>query len=151
MVLFFFFFSSRRRHTRCYRDWSSDVCSSDLNTVDSNVARVRFSGRYKFWYVCIGRRSEPPMGLNAYVFLSKAHLPFDADALGAEFDADTGEYFFSDTELDRKYSLDARTTCPKRIGNIAAVSQLREGARRVLGESSVVLSKVIYSGTHCGD
>src|SRR6266542_4404905 len=26
----FFFFSSRRRHTRCYRDWSSDVCSSDL-------------------------------------------------------------------------------------------------------------------------
>src|SRR2546422_9858833 len=29
-VLFFFFFSSRRRHTRCSRDWSSDVCSSDL-------------------------------------------------------------------------------------------------------------------------
>src|SRR5216684_6955997 len=28
--LFFFFFSSRRRHTRCSRDWSSDVCSSDL-------------------------------------------------------------------------------------------------------------------------
>src|SRR5207245_8091063 len=27
----FFFFSSRRRHTRCYRDWSSDVCSSDLD------------------------------------------------------------------------------------------------------------------------
>src|SRR2546429_7421311 len=30
-----FFFSSRRRHTRCSRDWSSDVCSSDL-------ARIRF-------------------------------------------------------------------------------------------------------------
>src|SRR2546422_2351177 len=29
-VYFFFFFSSRRRHTRCSRDWSSDVCSSDL-------------------------------------------------------------------------------------------------------------------------
>src|SRR5436305_15265995 len=27
----FFFFSSRRRHTRCGRDWSSDVCSSDLD------------------------------------------------------------------------------------------------------------------------
>src|SRR5207245_1818237 len=27
-----FFFSSRRRHTRCYRDWSSDVCSSDLSS-----------------------------------------------------------------------------------------------------------------------
>src|SRR3712207_9536553 len=26
-----FFFSSRRRHTRYWRDWSSDVCSSDLH------------------------------------------------------------------------------------------------------------------------
>src|SRR5216683_6617243 len=29
-MMFFFFFSSRRRHTRSDRDWSSDVCSSDL-------------------------------------------------------------------------------------------------------------------------
>src|SRR3712207_9126464 len=29
-IVFFFFFSSRRRHTRYWRDWSSDVCSSDL-------------------------------------------------------------------------------------------------------------------------
>src|SRR2546421_8322433 len=30
ILLIFFFFSSRRRHTRSDRDWSSDVCSSDL-------------------------------------------------------------------------------------------------------------------------
>src|SRR2546422_1883426 len=30
VICTFFFFSSRRRHTRCSRDWSSDVCSSDL-------------------------------------------------------------------------------------------------------------------------
>src|SRR5690554_7202931 len=30
LFFFFFFFSSRRRHTRCGRDWGSDVCSSDL-------------------------------------------------------------------------------------------------------------------------
>src|SRR5215469_17624869 len=29
-MISFFFFSSRRRHTRSLRDWSSDVCSSDL-------------------------------------------------------------------------------------------------------------------------
>src|SRR5476649_1708287 len=29
-ICFFFFFSSRRRHTRSLCDWSSDVCSSDL-------------------------------------------------------------------------------------------------------------------------
>src|SRR5207253_6202515 len=34
----FFFFSSRRRHTRWPRDWSSDVCSSDL---ELGCARVR--------------------------------------------------------------------------------------------------------------
>src|SRR5882762_7066006 len=35
-LFFFFFFSSRRRHTRFKCDWSSDVCSSDL---DAFVAR----------------------------------------------------------------------------------------------------------------
>src|SRR3989449_8419143 len=34
VLICFFFFSSRRRHTRCSRDWSSDVCSSDLNTLE---------------------------------------------------------------------------------------------------------------------
>src|SRR5215213_6969268 len=33
IVIFFFFFSSRRRHTRLVSDWSSDVCSSDLEKV----------------------------------------------------------------------------------------------------------------------
>src|SRR5207253_3618523 len=32
------FFSSRRRHTRWPRDWSSDVCSSDLNTTSAPTA-----------------------------------------------------------------------------------------------------------------
>src|SRR5690606_39964841 len=35
-----FFFSSRRRHTRFSRDWSSDVCSSDLSA-DHAAVRVR--------------------------------------------------------------------------------------------------------------
>src|SRR3712207_7880861 len=30
LLVVVFFFSSRRRHTRYWRDWSSDVCSSDL-------------------------------------------------------------------------------------------------------------------------
>src|SRR2546429_6387026 len=39
----YFFFSSRRRHTRCSRDWSSDVCSSDLAEITEStlVAYVR--------------------------------------------------------------------------------------------------------------
>src|SRR5687768_17756264 len=38
-LFFFFFFSSRRRHTRCSRDWSSDVCSSDLVEARAAVER----------------------------------------------------------------------------------------------------------------
>src|SRR5690606_40689375 len=37
-----FFFSSRRRHTRFSRDWSSDVCSSDL-WVYGNIGRIQAS------------------------------------------------------------------------------------------------------------
>src|SRR3989449_6569994 len=39
-----FFFSSRRRHTRCSRDWSSDVCSSDLVWRRGAQAAVMVSG-----------------------------------------------------------------------------------------------------------
>src|SRR3989449_9580736 len=39
-TLLVFFFSSRRRHTRCSRDWSSDVCSSDLVNLGVALAGV---------------------------------------------------------------------------------------------------------------
>src|SRR5256884_6608952 len=40
-----FFFSSRRRHTRCSRDWSSDVCSSDLKTSTLEAKRKEFAAK----------------------------------------------------------------------------------------------------------
>src|SRR5690606_40781392 len=43
VVYLFFFFSSRRRHTRFSRDWSSDVCSSDLS-VEPDV----LPGEYRY-------------------------------------------------------------------------------------------------------
>src|SRR3712207_8304654 len=52
-----FFFSSRRRHTRYWRDWSSDVCSSDLVAVILETAeemaelgiKPRRKVRFAFW------------------------------------------------------------------------------------------------------
>src|SRR6266508_5355939 len=47
-MLCFFFFSSRRRHTRWPRDWSSDVCSSDLEVqeeLDKVVREHSFSDK----------------------------------------------------------------------------------------------------------
>src|SRR5699024_12227298 len=48
----YFFFSSRRRHTRSKRDWSSDVCSSDLvvlaaQRVHADAAAADIAGRHR--------------------------------------------------------------------------------------------------------
>src|SRR5256884_2774477 len=65
------FFSSRRRHTRCSRDWSSDVCSSDLSGIGLfalsyaynaftafAAATVFAAGVCYFWPTMLGITSE---------------------------------------------------------------------------------------------
>src|SRR2546422_10186317 len=68
MILCRFFFSSRRRHTRCSRDWSSDVCSSDLESskiVPSLMENWAFGCRVLHWYM---RREEiKPMSVDPQV------------------------------------------------------------------------------------
>src|SRR6266496_5644346 len=54
-MVFFFFFSSRRRHTRSLRDWSSDVCSSDLE--------VHRWFDYWLWNVPNGIMDEPQVSI----------------------------------------------------------------------------------------
>jgi len=91
------------------------------------------------------------MGLDAAVYKSKKSLPFDPEALGASFDPQTGEYFFEEPELDRKYPSDLRVAISKHLGNLTAIGHLREELSEVLETTSAVLSKIIYSGTHTGD
>src|SRR5690606_40700523 len=51
---FFFFFSSRRRHTRFSRDWSSDVCSSDLEIyARRHFGHHFFGGQFHFDRGCL--------------------------------------------------------------------------------------------------
>src|SRR3712207_7455042 len=52
----FFFFSSRRRHTRYWRDWSSDVCSSDLSLLEGDR---RYTGLVAAKLVPDGRSLDP--------------------------------------------------------------------------------------------
>lgn len=95
------------------------------------------------------------MGLDAVVYRNKANLPFDADAVGAVVDESTGEYYLSDPNLEpafeREFPRETRIAVQKRIGNIALVAALREDAKQVLEDHSIILSKVLYSGTHSGD
>src|SRR5690554_1485904 len=48
--MYCFFFSSRRRHTRCGRDWSSDVCSSDLLPRTKGSRRKRSPTGQSFYH-----------------------------------------------------------------------------------------------------
>src|SRR6185503_20497670 len=57
--MIFFFFSSRRRHTRCSRDWSSDVCSSDLDGVLEKISFVSEDGEYIPGLLWLPRRQQP--------------------------------------------------------------------------------------------
>src|SRR5699024_12087795 len=56
-LFFFLFFSSRRRHTRSKRDWSSDVCSSDLGYA---LKIVPFDQKAAF---CFGKETGEKKGV----------------------------------------------------------------------------------------
>src|SRR2546429_6159309 len=63
----FFFFPSRRRHTSCSRDWSSDVCSSDLLGNRGGAARLMtFAQGFS---VVLGEVSQGRLG----VFVDRAN------------------------------------------------------------------------------
>src|SRR5207245_8748150 len=53
-VLEGFFLSNTRRHTGCYRDWSSDVCSSDLSARPVDDAHAEQHGQHRGVDVLIG-------------------------------------------------------------------------------------------------
>src|SRR5437762_5322895 len=53
IVGWFFFFSSRRRHTRYIGDWSSDVCSSDLDRASGHSGKEHFG-----WEACSAQGCE---------------------------------------------------------------------------------------------
>src|ERR1035438_4771105 len=57
----FFFFSSRRRHTRCLSDWSSDVCSSDLDTRPVVEEQVKSLGA-QFFKIDLGETGQTKDG-----------------------------------------------------------------------------------------
>src|SRR6266508_5148368 len=58
LILLLFFFASRRRHTRWPRDWSSDVCSSDL----SSELVMALESSWSIVERCLERWTSPMLG-----------------------------------------------------------------------------------------
>src|SRR5207302_8070692 len=71
LLIFFFFFSSRRRHTRFSRDWSSDVCSSDLSDLDVAHAILEILGKSRDLIRLNGATSDSGPGIG-----DEDHLAF---------------------------------------------------------------------------
>src|SRR5699024_11939845 len=64
-----FFFSSRRRHTRSKRDWSSDVCSSDLATAYAEAGATIVFNDIKQELVDRGIASYKEKGIDAHGYV----------------------------------------------------------------------------------
>src|SRR6266536_5466588 len=75
---FFFFFSSRRRHTRSTRDWSSDVCSSDLAMLTLAFAQIVWAICFKWNEVTGGEQGMPEIPYPDFGWIDRvaAFLPF---------------------------------------------------------------------------
>src|SRR2546429_9410619 len=62
LYVVFFFFSSRRRHTRCSRDWSSDVCLGDQAQIPNLYVAIDGSGVPVVARETEGRQGKDPTG-----------------------------------------------------------------------------------------
>src|SRR3989449_7073436 len=71
----FFFFSSRRRHTRCSRDWSSDVCSSDLELEPRHIFGGDTEPARRLRAIVDPRRLAPQAELEIERRMRAARLP----------------------------------------------------------------------------
>src|SRR5690348_17673999 len=74
----FFFFSSRRRHTRWTGDWSSDVCSSDLNVVGPLGLLQSFADGLKVFL----KETIIPSGANRGLFIIAPIITFTMALIG---------------------------------------------------------------------
>src|SRR2546422_7058607 len=104
-IIFFFFFSSRRRHTRCSRDWSSDVCSSDLSGRNTAIIRANYrtAEGIPFYRESVHLYEEMSVELGWNVLFSQCgHLTLghtDSAVMGLRVRGETNKLLGVDSEL----------------------------------------------------
>jgi hypothetical protein len=94
------------------------------------------------------------MGLDIVVFKSKKNLDIDEKNYKFfEVDEETGEVYIADENKFNSSLLEEDVVAISyRIGNLTAVSQLYKSIATIIrNDKSIVLNKILYNGTHCGD
>jgi len=87
------------------------------------------------------------VGLDAVVYRNREHLEMGSDNARANMAQQTGEVYFEDNQLSRKYQHKVEAVA-HRLGNVAEISALREEASGLIDPECFVIRKVLYSGTH---
>src|SRR3712207_916552 len=100
-LFIFFFFSSRRRHTRYWRDWSSDVCSSDLHK------GVAFPPEYQ------------PRGITITIRGEKLALNRDQEEIVYAWAKKKDTHYVQDPIFQQNFLSDLQKLLPERHHNIA--------------------------------
>jgi hypothetical protein len=90
------------------------------------------------------------MGLDAVVYFRKENIK-NIDKAILQTDEDTGEIYIENSKGSGSFPDDIFMATHKRLGNIAAISKLRDNILPVLGKTSILLSKILSSPSHSGD
>lgn len=92
------------------------------------------------------------MGLNAVVYVNRKRLSLNQeDNSSAKMDEQTGEVYFDDPNLMDKYPANMFTAIHKRLGNANMIAEIVDKLSTILSKDSILLSKILYSGSHSGD
>ncbi|QYO62231.1 hypothetical protein [Leptolyngbya sp. 7M] len=92
------------------------------------------------------------MGLDAVVYTHKNNLQIDTNSNMLQVDEETGEVFIADDNLASNYPNSSFVAVQCRLGNSSNIGYLNEEIANLLpNETSLLLEKVVYSGSHSGD
>lgn len=92
------------------------------------------------------------MGLDAVVYKNRTNVLIDVPIDHIRVDEDRGEVYIDPETENFSYPRDTFVAYETRLGNVAMIDAIREAALSVISNpNSILLSKVLYSGTHSGD
>src|ERR1700730_11277776 len=94
--------------------------------------------RFSLEFACEGL-----MGLDAVVYRNRKHLRLGSDENAAHLISETGEVYFHNDEISRKYR-DQRRATERRLGNITEIAELRDEIAQLIAPESLILRKVLH-------
>lgn len=91
------------------------------------------------------------MGLDAVVYKNRAALGLGRHSSAALVVPETGETYFDQPHLYRRYPTGHFEAVSFRIGNVSSVFELLQEVNKLIGNDSFIARRVVYSGSHSGD